>query len=269
MCCMTPASSAGRKSGANTCGSLRPHASSSPVAALIRSPAGGPTSSTRSRQSSNPKLGSERICAPNHQVSQPIGSARWIVFVGGRMATHAIVTHEKWLAARKKHLAKEKEFTRLRDQLSKERRELPWELVDKEYLFEGENGRETLADLFEGRGQLVIYHAMFNPETAGEHTTYTEDAPCFVCSFWMDNFNGVTVHLNHRDITMAAVSLAPYAKLAAYKKRMGWSFPWVSSGGSDFNFDYRVSFTPDELSTGKVDYNYRMDAFPMSEAPGI
>jgi len=185
------------------------------------------------------------------------------------MATHAIVTHEKWLAARKKHLAKEKEFTRLREQLSKERRELPWELVDKEYLFEGENGRETLADLFEGRGQLVIYHAMFNPETAGEHTTYTKDAPCFVCSFWMDNFNGVTVHLNHRDITMAAVSLAPYAKLAAYKKRMGWSFPWVSSGGSDFNFDYRVSFTPDELSTGKVDYNYRMDPFPMSEAPGI
>ena len=185
------------------------------------------------------------------------------------MATHAVVTHDKWVAARKKHLAKEKEFTRLRDQLSKERRELPWELVDKEYVFEGENGPQTLGDLFQGRGQLVMYHAMFNPETASEHTTYTKDAPCFVCSFWMDNFNGVTVHLNHRDITMVAVSHAPYSKLATYKKRMGWTFPWLSSVGSDFNFDYRVSFTPDELGGGKVDYNYRMTPFPMSEAPGI
>ena len=185
------------------------------------------------------------------------------------MTTHKVVTHDQWVAARKKHLAKEKEFTRLRDRLSKERRGLPWELVEKKYTFEGEKGRQTLGEVFEGRSQLVIYHAMFNPETAGPHTTWTADAPCFVCSFWMDNFNGITVHLNHRDITMVAVSRAPYAKLAAYKRRMGWTFPWYSSVGSDFNFDYRVSFTPEELAAGKVDYNYRMEPVSMSEAPGI
>jgi predicted dithiol-disulfide oxidoreductase (DUF899 family) len=155
------------------------------------------------------------------------------------MTTHKVVKHGEWLKARRRHLAKEKEFTRLRDQLSRERRELPWELVEKHYTFEGEHGRQTLSDLFEGRGQLVIYHAMFNPDSAGADTTWTADAPCFVCSFWMDNFNGITIHLNHRDITMAAISLAPYPKLAAYKKRMGWGFPWLSSLGSDFNFDYR------------------------------
>jgi len=185
------------------------------------------------------------------------------------MATHKVVKHEEWLKARKKHLTKEKEFTRMRDQLSRERRELPWELVDKQYTFQGERGTQTLSDVFEGRGQLVVYHAMFNPDTAGPHTPWTDDAPCFVCSFWMDNFNGITVHLNHRDITMAAISYAPYEKLAAYRKRMGWSFPWLSSVGSDFNFDYRVSFTPDELKAGKVDYNYQLTPFGMSEAPGI
>jgi predicted dithiol-disulfide oxidoreductase (DUF899 family) len=185
------------------------------------------------------------------------------------MSAHKVVTHKEWLAARKKHLAKEKEFTRLRDQLSKERRELPWELVGKEYVFEGEGGGQTLAETFQGRSQLVIYHAMFNPATAGPGTTWTTDAPCFVCSFWMDNFNDITVHLNHRDITMAAVSLAPYPKLAAYKKRMGWTFPWLSSVGNDFNFDYHVSFREDELRAGKVDYNYRLVPWSMSEAPGI
>ncbi len=186
------------------------------------------------------------------------------------MATHKVVTHDAWVEARKKHLAKEKEFTRLRDQLSRERRELPWELVEKDYVFEGERGKRSLADLFEGRGQLVIYHAMFNPETAGPSTTWTKDAPCFVCSFWMDNFNGVTVHLNHRDITMAAVSHAPVAALEAYKKRMGWSFPWYSSAGSDFNFDYHVSYTEAQLRAEKVEYNYRMEPSPgRSEMPGI
>jgi predicted dithiol-disulfide oxidoreductase (DUF899 family) len=182
------------------------------------------------------------------------------------MTTNKVVKHDEWLKARRRHLAKEKEFTRLRDQLSRERRELPWELVEKDYTFEGEHGRQTLSDLFEGRGQLVIYHAMFNPETAGAHTTWTTDAPCFVCSFWMDNFNGVTIHLNHRDVTMAAISRAPYAKLAAYKKRMGWGFPWLSSLGSDFNLDYRVSF-PDEIQ--EVDYNYRVRRLGSTEAPGI
>jgi predicted dithiol-disulfide oxidoreductase (DUF899 family) len=125
------------------------------------------------------------------------------------MAEHRAVSHDEWIKARKKHLAKEKELTRLRDQLSHERRELPWELVEKDYTFAGERGRQTLSDLFEGRSQLIVYHAMFNPETAGAKTTWTVDAPCFSCSFWMDNFNGITVHLNHRDITMAAVSRAP------------------------------------------------------------
>ncbi len=185
------------------------------------------------------------------------------------MATHKVVTHDEWLKARKKHLAKEKEFTRLRDQLSKERRDLPWELVEKEYTFEGEKGRQTLGEVFEGRSQLVIYHAMFSPETAGEHTPWTTEAPCYVCSFWMDNFNYITVHLNHRDITMAAVSRAPYAKLAAYKERMGWSFPWLSSAASDFNLDYHVSFTADQLKAGKVEYNYKLIPWSGSEAPGI
>src|SRR6266849_8730862 len=174
------------------------------------------------------------------------------------MTTHKVVIHGAWVAARKKHLAKEKEFTRMRDQLSGERRDLPWERVEKAYVFEGEAGKQTFADLFQGRHELVIYHAMFNPDTAGPRTTWTADAACFSCSWWMDNFNGVTVHLNHRNITMVAVSLAPYPALAAYKKRMGWSLPWFSSVGSDFNFDYHVSFKPDELSAGKVEYNYRL-----------
>src|SRR5213596_1854499 len=162
------------------------------------------------------------------------------------MATHKVVKHDEWLAARKRHLAKEKEFTRMREQLSRERRALPWELVEKQYTFQGERGTQTLSDVFEGRGQLVIYHAMFNPDTAGPHTTWTVDAACFACSWWMDNFNGITIHLNHRDITMVAVSRAQYAAIAAYKRRMGWSFPWYSSAGSDFNFDYHVSFTAEQ-----------------------
>ena len=169
------------------------------------------------------------------------------------MTTHKVVSHDEWVAARRKHLAKEKEFTRLRDQLSRERRELPWELVEKEYAFEGENGRQTLEEIFEGRSQLVIYHAMFSPETAGPHTSWTSEAACYACSFWMDNFNGITVHVNHRDTTIGAVSRAPYPKLAAYKERMGWTFPWYSSTGTDFNFDY----------------SYRLTQWSGSEAPGI
>lgn len=184
------------------------------------------------------------------------------------MADHRVVSHNEWVAARKKHLAKEKEFTRMRDQLSRERRELPWELVEKNYTFQGEHGKLSFGDLFDGRSQLVVYHAMFNPDTAGPNTTYTTDAPCFSCSWWMDNFNGTTVHLNHRDITIVAVSYAPYEKLAAYKQRMGWSFPWYSSVGSDFNFDYGVSFRPEELQSGQVEYNYQRIPWRMSEAPG-
>ena len=184
------------------------------------------------------------------------------------MEAHKVVSHVEWVAARKKHLAKEKEFTRLRDQLSRERRELPWELVEKDYPFEGESGKVSLQDMFGGRSQLVVYHAMFNPDTAGPNTSWSVDAACFACSWWMDNFNGITVHLNHRDITMVAVSLAPYPAIAAYKKRMGWSFPWFSSKGSDFNFDYHVSFAPDELNADKVEYNYRLTQWSGTEAPG-
>ncbi len=185
------------------------------------------------------------------------------------MEAHKVVSHDEWVAARKKHLAKEKEFTHLRDQLSRERRQLPWELVEKPYTFEGERGKMSLHDLFEGRSQLVIYHAMFNPDTAGPQTTWTADAACYACSWWLDNVNGITVHLNHRDITMAAVSLAPYPAIAAYKERMGWSLPWFSSAGSEFNFDYHVSFTPDDLKAAKVEYNYRLMPPDSSEAPGI
>src|SRR6476661_8947278 len=126
------------------------------------------------------------------------------------VVAHKVVSHDEWVAARKRHLGKEKEFTRLRDQLSRERRELPWELVDKDYTFESEGGKVSLHDAFGGRSQLVVYHAMFNPATAGPDTPWTADAACFVCSWWMDNFNGIKVHLNYRDITMAAVSRAPY-----------------------------------------------------------
>jgi len=184
------------------------------------------------------------------------------------MTDHQVVSRDEWIDARRRLLAKEKDFLRLRDELSRERRELPWELVEKEYTFEGEHGTRTLSELFDDRGQLVVYHAMFNPDTAGPNTTWTADAPCMSCSFWMDNFNGVTVHLNHRDITMVAISRARYPAIAAYRKRMGWSFPWCSAAGSDFNFDYGVSFTEEELAVGQVNYNYRATSFPMSEAPG-
>jgi predicted dithiol-disulfide oxidoreductase (DUF899 family) len=182
---------------------------------------------------------------------------------------HTVVSHAEWVEERKRHLTEEKKFTKLRDDLSQARRDLPWERVEKEYVFEGPHGRRTLDELFEGRGQLVIYHAMFNPDTASDKTSWTPDAACQACSFWMDNFDNVVVHLNHRDITMAAVSLAPASKIEAYRNRMGWSFPWYSSKGSHFNFDYHVSFTPEQLAAGKAEYNYRVESVYVSEQPGI
>jgi predicted dithiol-disulfide oxidoreductase (DUF899 family) len=176
------------------------------------------------------------------------------------MQGHKVVSREEWLVARKEHLAKEKEFTRLRDQLSQERRALPWVKIDKEYVFDGPNGRETLADLFEDRSQLIVYHFMYGPDWA---------EGCPSCSFWADNFNGIVVHLKHRDITLVAISRAPLGKLEAYKKRMGWNFKWLSSYGSDFNHDYQVSFTPDEMEKGEVFYNFQRRRFPSEEAPGI
>ena len=178
---------------------------------------------------------------------------------------HRVVSHEEWVEARKRHLAAEKKLTRERDALSQARRDLPWERVDREYVFEGPHGRRSLAELFDGRGQLVIYHAMFNPETASDNTPWTRDAACMACSFWMDNFERVVVHLNHRDITMAAVSRATVDKIEAYRRRMGWTFPWYSSRGSDFNLDYHVSFDAE----GEAEYNYRDVPMESSEMPGI
>ncbi len=176
------------------------------------------------------------------------------------MNASKIVSKEEWEAARLELLAKEKEFTRLRDQLSQQRRELPWLKLDKDYYFEGPGGKQSLLDLFDGCSQLVIYHFMYGPD-------WSEGCPS--CSFWADNFNGVDIHLKHRDISMLAVSRTDLANIDAYKKRMGWTFKWMSSLGSDFNFDFQVSFTDEEMAQGEVVYNYRLDKFPSQEAPGI
>jgi len=155
------------------------------------------------------------------------------------MRNHPIVLQDEWLAARARLLAKEKEFTRQRDQLSEERRALPWMKVEKDYVFDGPNGRETLSQLFQGRSQLLIYHFMYG-------TDWNEG--CKNCSFWADSFNGITTHLKHRDVTMIAVSRAPYSKLKTFQERMGWSFKWVSSGTNDFGHDFNVSFTQEPRS---------------------
>jgi len=176
------------------------------------------------------------------------------------MKPNAVVSREDWLAARKRHLAREKEFTRLRDELSRERRQLPWVKVEKRYAFDTPAGKRTLSELFEGRSQLVVYHFMFGPDW---------EQACKSCSFWADNFNGVVVHLNHRDVTLVAASRAPLDKIEAFRKRMGWSFKWVSSFGDEFNNDFHVSFAPEELAKGEVYYNYGMTKFPSDEAPGI
>ena len=173
---------------------------------------------------------------------------------------HQIVSHAEWVEARKLLLAKEKEFTRLRDDLSRQRRELPWERVEQEYVFEGPHGRETLANLFDGRSQLIVYHFMLGPG-------WVEGCPS--CSYLADHFDAATIHLAHRDATLVVVSRAPYSEIAAFKRRMGWKFHWVSSFGSDFNFDYHVSQTDKERETGLVDYNYSIIQFPPEERPGL
>jgi len=171
-----------------------------------------------------------------------------------------IVSKDEWLVARKELLAKEKTFTRARDALSAERRALPWVRVDEDYVFDTADGRRTLAELFDGRSQLVVYHFMFAPEW---------EAGCKSCSFWADNFDRSVVHLAHRGITLIAVSRAPLATLQAYAKRMGWSFPWVSSGGSRFNHDFGVSFTSEQIASGTIDYNYQRTEAHVGELPGV
>jgi predicted dithiol-disulfide oxidoreductase (DUF899 family) len=171
-----------------------------------------------------------------------------------------VVSHEEWVAARKDFLKKEKEFTRLRDELSRQRRELPWEKVEKRYVFEGSDGKQTLGELFNGRHQLAIYHFMFGPG-------WKEGCPS--CSYLSDSFDGITIHLAHRDTTFAVVSRATLPEIEAFKKRMGWEFPWYSSHDCDFNYDFQVSATEEETATGTAYYNYEETTFPSEERPGM
>ena len=175
------------------------------------------------------------------------------------MKDHQVVPGEEWLRARKELLAREKEFTRLRDEVSRLRCDLPWEQVEKEYVFDGPGGKETLGDLFDGRSQLIVYHFMFDPD-------WTEG--CKSCSLLADHYDPSIVHLEQRDVTMVTVSRAPLETLESFKTRMGWKFKWVSSLENEFNWDYDVSFKPEDLETG-VCYNYGTQAFPVTEAPGI
>ena len=176
------------------------------------------------------------------------------------MADHSIVSHEVWLAARKALLAKEKEFSRLRDEIGAARQALPWERVETDYRFEGPNGQESLADLFAGRSQLIVYHFMLAPGW-GEG--------CKSCSLLADHFDGAIVHIEQRDVSMAVISIAPLSEIQAFQKRMGWRFKWLSSAGNSFNRDYGVSFTQQELDGGPVHYNYKDQGFPATEAPGL
>jgi predicted dithiol-disulfide oxidoreductase (DUF899 family) len=176
------------------------------------------------------------------------------------MQPHNIVTREEWIAARKAHLTHEKDYTRARDRLSAERRALPWVKVDKAYMFDGPNGKQTLADLFAGRSQLVVQHFMFAPD-------WSEG--CKSCSFWADGFERMIPHLAARDTTLVAISRAPLQKLEAFKARMDWTFDWLSSGDNDFNYDYGVSFTPEQIKAGDKAYNFGTSGFSIEDAPGI
>jgi predicted dithiol-disulfide oxidoreductase (DUF899 family) len=175
------------------------------------------------------------------------------------MQRPTIVSRDEWTAARKRLLVKEKELDRARDALSAERRKLPWVKVDKEYTFIGPAGRASLRDLFAGRRQLIVYHFMFDPSW---------DEGCKSCSLLADTFDGGSLHLPARDTSFAAISRAPLAKIEAFRQRMGWHFPWFSSSETDFNYDYHVSFRPEDRVDGAVDYNYARRPFPLSEAPG-
>ncbi len=176
------------------------------------------------------------------------------------MQKHNIVSRSEWLAHRKELLAQEKQLTRMRDELAAKRRALPWVRVEKSYVFDTPNGTQSLADLFVGRSQLAIYHLMFAPDW---------DGACKSCSFWADSFNGIIPHLHQRDVSFAAISRAPLEKLQAFQKRLGWTFPWFSSFANEFNRDFGVTFTADELATGEIQYNYGRHSAHRSEMPGI
>lgn len=176
------------------------------------------------------------------------------------MSQNKIVSREDWVASRKELLKQEKEFTQLRDKLSQQRRELPWTTVEKDYVFDGPNGKESLADLFGTCSQLIVYHFMFDPE-------WTEG--CKSCSLLADHYSPAIVHLRQRDVSMVTVSRAPLETLLSFKDRMGWTFEWVSSFGNDFNRDFHVTFTPEEMKQGTAYYNYEHKPFPVAEAPGM
>ncbi|MGH8680566.1 MAG: DUF899 domain-containing protein [Burkholderiales bacterium] len=172
---------------------------------------------------------------------------------------HPVVSREEWLAARKRHLTREKDLTHLRDEIARERRELPWVKVEKKYLFDGPTGKETLADLFDGRSQLIVYHFMFGPGW---------EQGCPSCSFLSDHVDGVLPHLGARDVSFVAVSRAPLAEIQAFQRRMGWRFKWVSSHGNTFNYDFHVSSLPEERARGRMRYNFGEIAFDGEELPG-
>lgn len=174
-----------------------------------------------------------------------------------------IVSQDKWLVARKAHLEREKALNRLRDQVSAERRELPWVKIEKSYAFDTPNGKETLADLFDGRSQLIVYHFMLGPSVRDGKEG------CESCSLLVDHVDGANVHLAHHDVTFVAISRTPLSQIEPFKNRMGWRFKWVSSYGSDFNYDFHVSATKDELANGRMYYNYEMVEFQCEEQPGI
>lgn len=176
------------------------------------------------------------------------------------MNQQKIVSREEWLDARKRLLLREKELTHANEELGRQRRELPWVRVDKRYVFQGPGGEETLSELFQGKSQLIVYHFMFAPDW---------EAGCKSCSFWADNFNGIVPHLAQRDVSFVAISRAPFPKLQAFERRMGWSFKWVSSFGTDFNFDYGVSFRPEDVAAKRATYNYGLLDEDITEKQGI
>jgi predicted dithiol-disulfide oxidoreductase (DUF899 family) len=173
---------------------------------------------------------------------------------------HAVVSHDDWLTARRELLKAEKELTRHRDKVARDRLALPWLRIEKAYVFETLDGPRSLADLFDGRSQLIVQHFMFAPGAK---------QVCKSCSFMADHTDGMNLHLAHHDVTLIAVSRAPLAEIEPYRKRMGWQFKWVSSYDTDFNYDFRVSFTPEEVATGKIDYNFGESSDVEEELPGI
>ena len=173
---------------------------------------------------------------------------------------HKVVPHKEWIAARKRLLNKEKKFSKVRDQLNRERRELPWEKIEKDYVFDGPDGKTSLADLFDRKSQLIVYHFMFGPG-------WKEGCPH--CSFWADHYDSVGLHIGQRDAKLVVVSRAPLKEIRPFKKRMGWGFPWFSSSGTDFNFDFFVSFTPEQIRSGKLYYNYAGLDMDIDEREGV